>query len=166
MFARGLFAKYGNRPWIIGGLTLLAISMALYLVVDRVWMLAIPAVCAGAGHALLFPAIMAAGSTRFPERYRGLGTTLMLSMYDIGSLIGAPLVGGTLHLARLAGWPAYTVMFLGVAVLIGIMAASYWWRTRQPHATTTRRVSVADEVKKVPSDGEAVPCGQTATTDR
>ncbi|HUG70000.1 MAG TPA: MFS transporter [Pirellulaceae bacterium] len=137
MMARGLYAKYGNRPWIVAGLALLAISMGLYLVVHQVWQLAIPAVFAGAGHAILFPAIMAAGSTRFPERYRGLGTTLMLSMYDIGNLIGAPVVGGTLHLARLAGLPAYTVMFTGVAGSIGIMAAAYWWRTRKPAPNAT-----------------------------
>ncbi len=165
MGARGLFAKYGNRPWIVGGLALLAVSMALYLVVGRVWQLAIPAVCAGAGHAVLFPAIMAAGSTRFPERYRGLGTILMLSMYDIGNLIGAPLVGGSLHLARLAGWPAYPVMFLSVAGLIGIMSASYWWRTRVPQAAAKQPVPVMEEVK-ARCDAEPVACGHTTMTDR
>ena len=166
MFARGLFAKYGNRPWIIGGLTLLAISMALYLVVFQVWQLAIPAICAGAGHAILFPAIMAAGSTRFPERYRGLGTTLMLSMYDIGNLIGAPLVGGSLHLARLAGWPAYPVMFLGVAGLIGGMAAVYWWRTRAVTSSIVDRPAFAAEDAKELRKAEPVGCGQPSMTDR
>ncbi|MCB9936770.1 MAG: MFS transporter [Planctomycetaceae bacterium] len=164
MMARGLFAKYGNRPWIIGGLTLLAISMSLYLAVHQVWQLAIPAICAGAGHAVLFPAIMAAGSTRFPERYRGLGTTLMLSMYDIGNLIGAPLVGGSLHLARLAGLPAYPLMFLGVAALIGLMATGYWWRTRELQTSRTRRLAASTKTDRC--DEEPVACVQTAMTDR
>ncbi len=165
MMARGLYSKYGNRPWIVVGLALLSISMALYLVVDQVWQLAIPAICAGAGHALLFPAIMAAGSTRFPERYRGLGTTLMLSMYDIGNLIGAPVVGGTLHLARLVGLPAYPMMFSGVAGLIGVMAAAYWWRTQKPKPVKTVSATLAAEVP-VRCSAEPAACVQSSSTDR
>jgi MFS family permease len=169
MMARGLYSKYGNRPWIVVGMTLLAISMGLYLVVDQVWQLAIPAISAGAGHALLFPAIMAAGSTRFPERYRGLGTTLMLSMYDIGNLIGAPVVGGTLLLARLAGLPAYNVMFTGVAGLIGVMAAAYWWRTRKAAPTIPIAIATSvatTEMTRGNCDAKPVACSQTAMTER
>ncbi len=163
MSARGLFAKYGNRPWIIAGLALLSASMAMYLVVDQVWQLAIPAVCAGAGHALLFPALMAAGSTRFPERYRGLGTTLMLSMYDIGNLIGAPLVGGILYGSRLIGLPAYPVMFSFVAVLIAAMAAAYWRRSSVPEQNVVRRkVDLRPNAKPTPESTARV---QPATTD-
>ena len=165
MSARGLYAKYGNRPWIIAGLGLLAVSMALYLVVERTWQLAIPAFFAGAGHALLFPAIMAAGSTKFPERYRGLGTTLMLSMYDIGNLIGAPLVGGILHGARFAGLPAYTMMFSIAAGLIGMMAVAYWWRTVTPKAAQAAPVAI-NRGKIDETSPEPVGCVQAATTER
>ncbi|MBC8356115.1 MAG: MFS transporter [Planctomycetes bacterium] len=162
MSARRLFVKYGNRPWVVCGLGLLATSMALYLVIDHVWQLAIPGVCAGAAHALLFPAIVATGSTRFPERYRGLGTTLMLAMFDIGNLIGAPLVGGILSGSRLVGWPAYTMMFCTASCLVAMMAVAYWWRTRTPATALIERegdISVSDET-------ELAGCVQAAITDR
>ena len=40
--ARRLFEKYGNRPWVVCGLALLATSMIFYLMIDQVWQLAIP----------------------------------------------------------------------------------------------------------------------------
>lgn len=164
---RRLFARYGNRPWVVIGLTLLATSMTLYLVVEHVWQLAIPGLCAGAAHALMFPAVIATGSTRFPERYRGLGTTLMLAMFDIGNLIGAPLVGGILHGSRLVGLPAYTMMFGTVSCLIAVMAGAYWWRTRSP-ATVTTTVTTEAERAEIGVNGEPnlVACVQPATTDR
>jgi MFS family permease len=146
MSARRMFVKYGNRPWVVSGLGFLAISMLTYLVIDSVWQLAIPGLFAGAAHALLFPAIVASGSTSFPERYRGLGTTLMLAMFDIGNLIGAPLVGGILFTTRFVGFPdyAYAMMFSIVACLIATMAAAYWWQTR-----TVASASVKPEVAEV-----------------
>ncbi len=166
--ARRSFAKYGNRPWVVAGLGMLSISMLLYLAIGNVWQLAIPACLAGAAHALLFPAIMATGSTSFPERYRGLGTTLMLSMYDIGSLIGAPLVGGILLSSRRVGLPAYPTMFVAIASLIGIMAVAYWARTR----TVVRRMPTtasATESSRVTDSRDVVPvevCVQAATSER
>lgn len=162
MSTRRLFAKYGNRPWVICGLALLATSMACYLAIDQVWQLAIPGICAGAAHALLFPAIVASGSTRFPERYRGLGTTLMLAMFDIGNLLGAPLVGGILHWSRLVGLPPYTMMFGTVSCLIAIMAGIYWWRTKAPADDDIVPAPVKLE-NQGPVEPELVACTQGAT---
>jgi MFS family permease len=136
MSARRLFEKYGNRPWVICGLVLLATSMLLYLVVESMWQLVIPGVFAGSAHALLFPATVATGSTCFPERYRGLGTTLMLAMFDIGGLIGAPLIGGTLQYSRHLNLPAYPTTFVCAAIIISTVAGVFWFRTRAASATS------------------------------
>lgn len=124
----------GVRPMILIGLTSLVISVVLYLPVRTEWHLIAPAVFLGGAHALLFPAVVAGGSASFPTRYRGLGTTLILSMLDIGTLFGYPLVGGVLYLAQRGGLPKYPTMFLAVATLLAIVSAYYaiGSRTRRP----------------------------------
>jgi hypothetical protein len=45
----------------------------------------------------------------------------MLAMFDVGSLVGAPIVGGVLQCARHTALPAYPTMFVGVATgLVGV----------------------------------------------
>ncbi len=93
---------------ILGGLASLAVAMLLYLVVAVPWQFALPATFMGIGHAVLFPAVLAGGSASFPGRFRGLGMTLTLGMMDLGALIGAPLIGETVHrcaAGRIAGLP-------------------------------------------------------------
>jgi len=67
----------------------------------------LPGVFAGIAHAVLFPSVTAQGSHAFPNRYRGLGTTVMLAMLDLGALVGAPLIAAcrVQQVARLAALP-------------------------------------------------------------
>ena len=125
LLTRNWFTRYGNRPWVLWGLVTLAASIVLYLVVRQPWQWVFPGTMAGIAHALIFPSVIAGGSTAFPRRYRGLGTTLMLAMFDCGNLIGSPLVGGVLHLARQLGWPAYPTMACGMAAWLSTMAVIY-----------------------------------------
>jgi MFS family permease len=122
---RQLPARVGIRPMILAGLTSLSISMVLYLVVRQPWTLVVPALFTGIAHALLFPAIVAGGSTSFPTRFRGLGTTLMLAMVDVGGMFGNPVIGGILHFSERAGWPRFTTMFLAVAGMLLCVAMVY-----------------------------------------
>jgi MFS family permease len=117
---------FGVRPMIFLGLGLLAVSLLCYLPVTTQWGLAIPGFFAGMSHAVLFPSVTATGSTSFPSRYRGLGTTVMLSMLDTGMLIGAPLVGQLVDLSRGAQLPPYSTTFVVLAagvVLTGVFFA-------------------------------------------
>jgi MFS family permease len=141
LLTRSMFERYGNRPWTIAGLFLLAVSLVCYLPVRQPWHWLVPGTMAGIAHALLFPTIVAAGSTAFPERYRGLGTTLMLTMFDVGNLVGPPFVGGTLHMARSLALPAYGTMIVSVAALLSMVGAIYAICDRRP-AKPVRRVGV------------------------
>jgi MFS family permease len=136
----------GTRPMIVAGLTSLALSMLLYLLLNIAhaeipatfaWrttvlygMLIVPALAAGTAHALLFPSVVSSASTRFPERYRGLGTTLVMGFFDMGTLLGAPTMGTILYLSRRAGMPAYPSMFVCVAAFLLVMAAAFWISSR------------------------------------
>ena len=125
MATRRLFERFGNRLWVICGLSAMTASMVLYLLVQSTWQFIIPGVAAGVAHALLFPAVVASGSTSFPARHRGLGTTLMLAMFDVGHLVGAPLIGGILIFCRQTGLPAYPTMFFCIAGSLSLVAATF-----------------------------------------
>jgi MFS family permease len=117
--------RHGVRPMIVGGLASLVTGMLFFLLVRSAWQFAFPAVFIGVAHAMLFPAVIAKGSGSFPARYRGLGTTVMLAMFDLGNLIGAPLVGEILHWSKRAGLQAYPTMFVTVSVLLSLAGAIY-----------------------------------------
>ena len=85
----------------------------------------IPASLGGLAHAFVFPAAMSGGSLSFPIRYRGLATTLMLTMFDLGSLVGQPVVGSIVHFAKLFGWPAYPTMFVSVAIFLATVTVIF-----------------------------------------
>lgn len=115
----------GIRVMILAGMLLITVSMPLFLIVREPIHLIVPALALGAAHASLFPSVVAGGSGAFPHRHRGLGTTLMLAMFDLGNLIGAPTVGLLLHSAKSMGVPAYPTMFVVVACLLGSCGVLY-----------------------------------------
>jgi MFS family permease len=121
----------GIRAMNVLGLAALAASMLLYLPVRNEWMLALPAVAAGSGHGLLFPAVVGGGSSVFPRQFRGTGTILMLAMFDVGGLIGQPTAGSLVETARMWSLPPYPTMFIAVAAAMCLTAAVYALATRK-----------------------------------
>lgn len=132
---RRLPERIGLYRVILIGMTIQAASMLLYLTVYHPWQLAIPALAAGTAHAVLFPSIVAAGAISFPTRYRGLATTLMFGMLDVGNLIGQPAIGYTLHYAQRLGLPRYPTMFIGVAAMTLLVTIVFALR-RTPTGST------------------------------
>ena len=122
---RKLADRWGKRPTIILGLSALAASMLAYLAVTTERSLVIPAALAGIAHAFLFPATVAEASQSFPPQYRGLATNLILTMFDTGLLIGQPTIGFTVEAVRGRGGDGYFVAFMGLGVVMLIVAAIY-----------------------------------------
>ncbi len=118
LMCRQLPDRWGVQRTVMLGMVFLTADMLSFLLVRNERMLMLPAALGGVAHAFVFPAAMTGGSLAFPVRYRGLATTLMLTMFDLGNLVGQPAVGSALHLARQLGWPAYPTMFLSVAVVM------------------------------------------------
>ncbi len=123
--SRRMPERFGVRPMVFAGLSCMVFSILLYPIVRSEWTLAVPAVFAGVAHAFLFPSVTGGGSTAFPVRYRGLGVTLMLTMVDIGNLVGAPLAGAVLEMAESSKLPAYPAMFFTVAGVLTLFGAGY-----------------------------------------
>jgi MFS family permease len=160
---RRLPEQIGIRSVILLGLGGLSVSMLLYLLVHQAWQLAIPAVVAGFAHALLFPAVVAGGSRTFPVRYRGLATTLVLGMFDLGNLVGQPAVGNLLYFAQQLGWPKYPTMFVLVAVFLAVVGLVYAKFARpESHASTLRFIRPARRGAR----GRATPIRSAVRLDR
>ena len=123
IFTRTLPDRWGVRPTVTMGMCFLAISMFAYLIAFNRWLLLVPAIFGGIAHAFVFPAAVAGCSVSFPVRYRGLATTLMLGMFDLGNLVGPPTVGTILKLTRDLGLPDYEITFaLAGATLLALTA--------------------------------------------
>jgi len=125
MTTRQLPDRIGVRPTIIIGLASLSLGCLAFLGVTQSIDLIAPAVLIGVAHAMLFPAVLAGGTTGFPGRYRGLGTTLMLASFDLGNLVGMPALGGVIHFAERLGLPKYPTMFTTLSAVMAIVAAWY-----------------------------------------
>jgi len=139
---RSVPERFGIRPMIFVGMAALVVGMLLFLVVRQPWQFVFPAVSVAIAHAALFPAVIAGGSGAFPARYRGLGTTVSLAFFDLGCLVGSPIVGEAIYWAERFGLPGYPTMFVVVAGLLGSLGLIYGvdeWRKRvaQPFETAS-----------------------------
>lgn len=123
---RRLPEQLGIQRMIVIGMTILIASVLALLPVTGKWDLIVPAMLVGIAHAMLFPPVVAGGSAAFPLRYRGMGTTLVLAMFDVGNLVGSPTVGAILDIAGNLGWPKYPTMFTSVAVILAIITVIYY----------------------------------------
>jgi MFS family permease len=117
--------RFGLEPIIFAGTAVMVIGVLLLMTVRSTWQLMIPGLAYGIGHAMLFPVVIAAGGRSFPSRYRGLATTLILAMWDIGLLVGSPIAGVVLHFSERCGLPPYPTMFISVAGLMTALALPY-----------------------------------------
>jgi MFS family permease len=127
VFLRRAFMVFGLHNMIVLGLVTMIVSFFLYIPVNSASWLVIPAAVAGLGHAFLYPAVIASGTKLYPPSLRGAATNLMLAAYDVGILIGSPLVGWLLTRARDASLPEYATMFTCVAFINIAVVVCFWW---------------------------------------
>jgi len=155
--------RFGLTPMVLAGLAVLVTSLLLLLLVRREWMFIIPGISYGIAHAWFFPAVVATGAQFFPREHRGLGTTLMLAAFDTGVLVGSPLVGSLIHLARWLHWPSYPTMLLCVSALLGGIGMIYAFSCFSARTRTAGRC--ASEDAQAARNGETIE-GQGSIGDR
>ncbi len=142
-FSRRWPDRFGLPPIILFGLAVMAVSQFLFLAVTSEWWLALPGLTLGVAQGIIYPMATAAGASTFPSRHRGLAITLSLAMFDIGQLVGAPVLGLILHHSQSFGLSSYPAMFTataGVVVLAGVVYALYPTRRRAPQRLARRVV--------------------------
>lgn len=140
---RRLPALVGIRGMMLAGLSSMAVGILLFVPVREPWHLYGPALFMGIAHACMFPAVVAGGSTAFPARYRGLGTAVMLGMFDLGNVVGPPIFGVVWQMADWCGWPPFRTAFSSAAVLLVSVGAAFVWLARTPRPVLASRVPVA-----------------------
>ncbi|HUT93340.1 MAG TPA: MFS transporter [Thermoguttaceae bacterium] len=132
ILTRRLPERLGLAPMILAGLGTLIVGQLLLVLVGSEWTFVLPGIAYGVGHAMLVPSVIAAGSRAFPNRHRGLGTTLILSMFDLGNVVGAPMAGAIVHFGGAVGLPGYPIMFVSVAAALGLAGVVYGLTGRVP----------------------------------
>jgi MFS family permease len=125
VLTRRLPGRLGLPLMILIGLGVMAVAQLLFLLVGSEWQLVLPGLAHGVAQAILYPMVTATGSSTFPLRYRGLGTTLVLATLDVGQLIGAPAVGIILHVSGSMGLASYPTMYLIMSAVLVIVAGLY-----------------------------------------
>jgi MFS family permease len=112
--------SFGRHHMVLWGLLGTTVGQLLFLTVTVDWLLILPAVVCGFGHALLFPAIVSIGAGRFPIQYRGSGTTLVLGFTELGTALAAPLLGLLIDQGNAGGGTrGFSWMFLSASVFAG-----------------------------------------------
>ena len=150
LVTRRLPERLGLAPMILVGLGLLMGGQLLLMTVGSEWGFAVPGIVYGMGHAILVPSTLAAGSTAFPGRHRGLGMTFMMASFDVGNLVGAPMAGAIVHFSGTVGLPGYPSLFVSVAAMLGLVAAVFGLTRRG--VERGRRKTVGSSGKRAASD--------------
>jgi MFS family permease len=101
--------RLGRHRMLLMGLLGHTIGFVLLWRVRTEWGYVLPALSGGFAHALLFPCVVSLGAERFPERYRGSGTTLILGFIDVGGALAAQPLGWIID------HHGFAPMYLGVA---------------------------------------------------
>jgi MFS family permease len=126
--------RFGPRRIILAGMAGMTASIAAFPLVRSEWQLALPAIGFGCSHAILWPAVIAAGSVTFPRQHRGLATVLMLAAWDLGLLVASPAAGVILSSSKTFALPAYPTMFLSIAGLLAMVGLWYAVASRKAEA--------------------------------
>ena len=127
----GLTVRVGLRKWpdqigrrkiLLVGMCFMTSGMFSYLLVDtdHVWMIIVPALICGTGHALMFHTMTALTLERFPYEVRGTGSTFSLMTLETGMICGAPILGIFAH-------HSYHQMFVVLGIFVGSVTVLYFW---------------------------------------
>ena len=100
-------------------------SMLLFLTVESESGLFWPALAGGLAHSFLFPSVVTICTEYFDVANRGIATNLILAMYDVGTLVGMPLVGAILTQSRSLGLAPYGTTFVAIATIIFVIVSAF-----------------------------------------
>ncbi len=117
--------RFGPKRVLFPALAVLACGYVLLALATTPRAIALAGVCAGLGHGFTFPILSGLVVERARAAERGAAMSLFTALFDVGALIGGPLLGGVI---RGAGYPA---MFATAAVLIVIGSGVFWLLDRR-----------------------------------
>lgn len=121
------FTLYPASAAAIAGLLLLPLARSDLLI-------AVSGMLCGAGHAFVFPILLAMVVDRADEHERGVALSMFTALFDLGLLLGAPLLGALLERTD------YGVMFTTAALVAvaGTITYALWDRRVMPPRRLSR----------------------------
>lgn len=125
--------RLGRRKVLLAGMTLNSVGMFCFLAIgpDSSWMILLPGVLCGTGHALCNPTLNALILDHFPDHFRGMGCTVSLMIVDSGMIFGAPLLGMIAERAGYAGMYSTAGCVALAAMLYLLWNTVPIWRARR-----------------------------------
>ena len=95
LLSRRLPDRIGSAKVLLGGVLLMSVGMFCFSMVHQgnPWLISIPALLTGAGHSLMFHTMTSLTLQPFPVAVRGTGSAIALMMLDLGTFLGAPVLG-------------------------------------------------------------------------
>jgi MFS family permease len=124
----GLPDRFGPRFTLFPAVACTAVAVALLAEAQHDATVIVAGVLGGIGHGYAFPIISALVVTRAPASERGTALSTFTALFDLGLLVGGPLLGFVLAHAdyRAMYWTAGAIAFGGA------LAFAAWDRTRSP----------------------------------
>ena len=112
--------RVGEMKVLYPAIVLFAVGIGMLAFTDTSNELMVAAAVAGTGHAFMFPILGGLVVGRAPEERRGNAMSLYTAMFDLGPLVGAPILG--LMLER----QGYGPTWLGLATTIALVGVGFY----------------------------------------
>lgn len=95
LLSRRLPDRVGPSRVLLAGIAFMSIGMLSFALVtaENTWLILVPAALSGIGHSLMFHTMTSITLAHFPSKLRGTGSALALMMLDLGTIVGAPILG-------------------------------------------------------------------------
>ena len=121
-------ARVGEKKVLFPALIAIAVGFVLLARVQTPLDVAVAGVLCGAGHGYAFPILFGFTVTRSPDADRGSTLAFFTALFDIGVLVGGPVLG---VIISLSGYPA---MYGFAAAVMAVATVIYWrWDRRYDH---------------------------------
>jgi MFS family permease len=128
-------ARVGEKRVLVPAFGALIVGFFVLAGADDAFDIAVAGILCGAGHGYTFPILFGFTVTRAPESVRGSALAFFTALFDIGVLIGGPLLG---FIIEVAGYPT---MFTLCGVALALATGVYIVWDRRWDAPTRPRVA-------------------------
>lgn len=132
LLSRRLPDRIGSAKVLLWGVLLMSLGMFCFSLVHagNPWLISIPAILTGGGHSLMFHTMTSLTLQPFPLAVRGTGSAIALMMLDLGTFLGAPVLG---FIGEAFGFPVLFATIGGFNLFSGIVYG--WFTMRKPEVT-------------------------------
>ena len=149
--------RRGRRKVLLAGLVVMGLGFCSFGLVNAAspWLIVVPALVVGTGHALVYHTMTSLAIEAFPTEVRGTGTALSLMAVDVGFFTGAPLLGLVADAWGFAWMFAMIgTLTLSAASIYACSSIPVWQERREQHRNEEEDTSHTSTAQLVPKSVE------------